>query len=368
MQHQPGLDFQLFFENTPTPCMVINREFEVVAVSNAFLAVTFSTREKIVGRKLTEAFPDNPNDNFSKNSEQSRRTMQQVFESGTALSSKINKYDIPHPDGGFVERFWKDINIPLRNQNNEVAWVLHCTEDITESILAKQDEIRWGNKLSETSMQAEDLRLLSGHLHNAREDERARIAREIHDGLGQQLSVIKMDVNWISRKITQDNEPVKEKIKEINAMLAETVKLVRRISSELRPSLLDDMGLLAAIEWQLGEFSKQNGIAVHFQGLEEEPEISEQVKLNMFRILQDCLANVWHHANAKTVWVNVLAEDNNLLLTIKDDGVGFDTSKKTTKHNIGLLSMKERALMMGATYVIDSSAASGTSVKISVKI
>ncbi|HMK27871.1 MAG TPA: PAS domain S-box protein, partial [Chitinophagaceae bacterium] len=215
----------------------------------------------------------------------------------------------------------------------------------------------------------EAIRKLTEHLQNIREEERAHIAREIHDELGQQLTVLKMDISWINKKIPIQDESVKARMKELLVMLDETVKSVRRISSELRPSLLDDLGLIAAMEWQLTEFEKRFEIKTHFKSDDAEIKLPESVKTALFRILQESLTNVARHSEAKKVTVSLNRKKNNsIVLSVVDNGVGFDKQNVIGKKTLGILGMQERTSMIGGTYEISGKPGKGTRVVVTIPL
>ncbi|MDZ4796094.1 MAG: PAS domain S-box protein [Bacteroidota bacterium] len=210
------------------------------------------------------------------------------------------------------------------------------------------------------------IRKLTGHLQDVREEERTHIAREIHDELGQQLTVLKMDVSWLNKRIASTDDAIKQKMKSLLTMLDETVQSVRRISSELRPSLLDDLGLTAAIEWQLAEFEKRSGIRTHFNSDVEDVGLNESVKTALFRVFQESLTNVARHSDARNVTVSFISVRNHFVLSIADDGKGFDKQKIADKRTLGILGMKERTAMINGTYEIKSSTGKGTAVIVKV--
>jgi|GEM_PF-328183 len=212
------------------------------------------------------------------------------------------------------------------------------------------------------------VRKLTEYLQNVREEERTHIAREIHDELGQQLTVLKMDVSWLNKKITNPDEPIRAKMKELLSMLDETVKTVRRISSELRPSLLDDLGLTAALEWQLKEFEKRSGIKTKFDAPEAEIQLSNNVKTAFFRIFQESLTNVARHSGAKKLSVSLGTRDDHFVLTIIDDGKGFDEQKLAEKRTLGILGMQERTSMIGGSYKITGEPGKGTTVEVAISL
>jgi len=214
----------------------------------------------------------------------------------------------------------------------------------------------------------EELRQLAFHLENIRETERTHMAREIHDELGQQLTGLKMDISWLNKKIKSEDEEINQKIKDTISLIDKTVITVRRIATQLRPSILDDLGLIAAMEWQSEDFEKRSEIPTFFSAnvltLVVKPEIATVV----FRVFQESLTNVLRHASANLVEANLLVDENGLELTIKDNGKGFVPSEIESKKTLGLLGMKERVLLMGGTYQITSEPGKGTLVRIIVPL
>jgi PAS domain S-box-containing protein len=213
----------------------------------------------------------------------------------------------------------------------------------------------------------EDLRDLASNLQNVREEERAAIAREIHDELGQQLTAIKLDVSWLDRKIAGDSI-IKERINGVLLMLTEMIQSIRRISTQLRPSILDDLGLIEALNWLVRDFGKRTGIAVEFDCPEGPMKLEPAVTTGLFRIFQETLTNIARHAEATAVSARLYVEDDRLILTIMDNGRGFDPAVAKKKKTLGLLGMKERALMMKGAYEIDSQPGKGTSLRFSVPL
>ena len=244
------------------------------------------------------------------------------------------------------------------NNEGEAIGLYGIMHDITE-IKKAENEILAMN---------EQLRLLSEHQQNIREEERTHIAREIHDELGQQLTVMKMDVSWLSKKLGTMDETIAKKAQDLSKILDDTVKTVRRIASELRPSLLDDLGLIAAIEWHLNEFKKRSGIKTILIKMEEEPALTDAARTGLFRIVQESLTNVARHANAKNVTVVMKQKNDQLVMRIEDDGIGFKKEKIANKKTLGILGMKERTYVMGGTYEIISKSGEGTIVSVSVPI
>lgn len=231
-------------------------------------------------------------------------------------------------------------------------------EDITEKLKAETEIITSYNQLQE----------LTAHLQVIREEERTRIAREIHDELGQQLTALKMDTAWISKKITNGDEPITEKLTSMINLIDDTVKTVRRISSDLRPGILDDLGLIPALEWQGEEYEKRTGIKLKFCTNINDLTLEPIISTNIFRIFQEALTNIIRHASATEIEVSVEKLENDLKLLIKDDGRGFELSKLKSRHSWGIVGMKERANLMNGELIIESAKLKGTSITLKIPL
>ncbi|MEO6488944.1 MAG: PAS domain S-box protein [Ferruginibacter sp.] len=220
----------------------------------------------------------------------------------------------------------------------------------------------------EIKSNSELLRDLYSDLQNIREEERKHIAREIHDELGQQLTGLKMDLFWINRRLKTDDQLISEKLTATLNLIDATIKAVRKIATELRPSILDDLGLVAALEWQGEEFEKRFDIKVKFDNRLEEELVQPNISTAMFRIYQEVLTNVARHSKAKHVKTFSYVDNNNLFLKVIDDGVGFDISGISNKKTLGLKGIQERTNLIGGACEIKSTPGEGTSVIISVPL
>ena len=230
--------------------------------------------------------------------------------------------------------------------------------DITERKRAEED-------LNDSYQQ---IRRLTAYLQKVREDERANIAREIHDELGQQLTVMKMDITWMKKKVKAGIlEPLPEKMDEVLEIIDGTVSSVRRIATDLRPSLLDDIGLIAAIEWETDKFAKRTGIKVNLSKSESVTLPTEYVT-GLFRILQESLTNIIRHASATQVDIHLKNQNNEFILYIEDNGSGFDMNAVAEKKTLGLLGIKERSAMMQGVFAINSEPLKGTKLEVRVPL
>lgn len=210
----------------------------------------------------------------------------------------------------------------------------------------------------------EQLRALAARIQTIREEERTRIAREIHDELGQTLTCMKMDAIWLERKLREDQKDLKEKTLSTIELIDATINTVRRISSELRPGVLDNLGLFSAIEWQAKEFEKRTGVMCYLDIPAEPVPMEQEISTALFRIFQETLTNITRHAEADRVKIKLYFTPGTLMLEVSDNGKGMSEVNKPT--SLGILGMKERAVIVGGTVNIESKPGSGTKVKVSI--
>ncbi len=336
--------YQLLFYNNPMPMWMLSQpEKDFVDVNEAALAQYGFGREEFLKMNLADLRPWN----------EPEMIMDHPGNPGKSESfSKVWRYK--KKNGEIVkveilenELFYEGKNVLLILANN-----------IDEKVKAEE-------KLQHSYGQ---IRQLANHLQNIREEERTHIAREIHDELGQQLTGLKMYVSWLSKKNTSPEAAIKAKFINTMELIEDTIKSVRKISTELRPSMLDDLGLLAAMEWQSNEFGKRYGINAVFINLTGNHPIPARFSTGLFRIFQESLTNVARHADAKKIVSTLLFNNSELVLTIEDDGKGFIVKNIGSKKTLGLFGMKERSMEMGGTYEIKSDPGIGTKVSVKIRI
>jgi two-component system sensor histidine kinase UhpB len=205
---------------------------------------------------------------------------------------------------------------------------------------------------------------LSAHLQSVREEERTRIARELHDELGQMLTALKIDVSWLRQRVPADETPLQNKIGGMTRLIDDTVDWVRRMSAELRPVMLDDLGLRAAIEWLLEGFSQRHGIPCHLDADDGDFRLPGDSGTAAFRIVQECLTNVARHAGASEVCVGLHQQGDRLEVSVSDNGRGFDAGQRRPQRSFGLLGIRERAENLGGSCTIDTTPGHGTRVAV----
>lgn len=214
----------------------------------------------------------------------------------------------------------------------------------------------------------DDIRKLNAHLQTIREEERTHIAREIHDELGQQLAGLKMHLALCTRKMINTDPDLLSDVKDINNLINTAVLSMKKIASDLRPGALDDLGLIAALEWQAREFEKHSGVQCNFIFPKTEIQFNKLLATAVFRIFQESLTNVMKYANASLVESKLEIEGSHIQLTVKDNGSGFDLESLKGNNCFGLLGMKERALAFGGDVVVNSKKGSGTTISLSLPI
>ncbi len=213
----------------------------------------------------------------------------------------------------------------------------------------------------------QELRDLASHLQSVREHERTEIAREIHDELGQALTALKIDVHWLGQRVSEQPALV-EKTRTMSRTIDTTVHAVRRISSELRPKLLDDLGLSAAIEWQAREFERRSGIACDIRSEPEDIVLDPERTTALFRIFQETLTNVARHAGASRVEALLRRVAGGVELTVADNGTGITAEQAADRRSLGIVGMRERAYSLAGLFTITGEPGRGTTVRVTIPV
>lgn len=235
---------------------------------------------------------------------------------------------------------------------------------------AKQElELRVKERTAELSSALTQLRQLSAHAHSVREEERKRIAREVHDELGSLLVALKLDVNWMARRVA-DREEVARKCASMSRLIEAAVENVGRIITDLRPSILDHQGLIAALEWQVQEFADATGMQCD-SSIEIAPDAAPpdgNAATAVFRIFQEMLSNVARHAKANWVRIRIVLAPGRLQMEVQDNGVGTQSADLDSPRSYGVMGMRERALHFGGTLDIESARGKGTLVRLTLPL
>lgn len=234
------------------------------------------------------------------------------------------------------------------------------------------DVTKYRRIVEELKISEERLRALSTRLQSKIEDERRKLAREIHDELGQVLTAINMEVDLIIDELEEIFDPPPEKtvlnLKSLGELIDRLILSVQTISAELRPDILDHLGLYAAMEWQLKEFEKLYKIRTVINNFDQELELSDEKSISIFRIFQESLTNIARHSKATQVWVNFKFEDNLINISIIDNGIGIDKNILEDIKSLGIMGIKERVYILGGNITFENVKEGGTGVYLRVPL
>jgi len=254
------------------------------------------------------------------------------------------------------EQRWADIKASTRRlADGRVVWD-GIVWDITQG---KRAELALARS-------QEQLRELSAHLESVREEEKARIAREVHDELGQMLTVLKLEVSMCELAFAELDPGLNERLSSMKRLIAQLFQLVRDVATALRPPILD-AGIASAIEWQARRFEARTQIPCLVQVPDNLPALSDAKATGLFRILQEALTNVMRHAQAHSVEIELVREAGQLRMTVSDDGTGF-CRDQTRPTSFGLVGVRERVLMLGGSMTLDSEPGEGTSLSVAIPL
>jgi PAS domain S-box-containing protein len=342
-QHELLQRFRLVLDFSPIGCVMNDVNFRVTYWNPAAERIFGFSRQDVLGKL--------PSDTFVPAS--SRAVVEQVRQAvarGETVSPAISEHVTK--EGCTIICEWH--NTPLRDSVGQFMGSLSMVQDITERQQAEE-------QLKAYSAQ---LRALAAELQSAREAERAHVARELHDELGQALTALKMDLVLLTQNLPRNRVKLHQRSASMLKLIDDTIQTVRRIAAGLRPSTLDDLGLTAAIEWQSQEFEARTGIRCRLVLPEEEIVLSPERSTALFRIFQETLTNVARHAGAKRVDVHLTTRGNDLVLEVSDDGKGLDEVEASSPGSLGLLGMRERARLLGGEFKIVGTPGKGTTVTV----
>jgi signal transduction histidine kinase len=266
-----------------------------------------------------------------------------------------------------TERRGKEEQLRRANQQLERR-VRQRSADLVSVNLELRTEIAEREKAEEQLRHTlEQLRALAARLQFVREEERMRIAREIHDELGQACTALKMDIALLARK-GKTALQIRSKAESAMRLIDNLIQSMRRMASELRPSTLDDLGLVAALEWQAQEYETHTEIRCHVE-LPTHPLVLDSNRSTaIFRIFQEALTNIARHAKATRVDASLKTVDQNLVLQVRDNGTGYDSKQLKIGRSLGLVGMRERALLLDGQFIIEGTPGKGTTVTVRIPV
>ncbi|MFN8456543.1 MAG: sensor histidine kinase, partial [Anaerolineae bacterium] len=237
---------------------------------------------------------------------------------------------------------------PVRGERGEIRNVIIMYEDITEQ--------QWAT---------EDLQRLSLELMKAQETERKHVSQELHDELGQALTAMRINFDMLQKELPADSAAAgRERLAEISMLVDETLAHVRELSHTLRPTMLDEMGLVPTLRWYIGRYAQRLGIQVEFEVTDLEDRLAAEIETTLYRIVQEALTNIARHAQAHRVQLHLAGQESRVSALIEDDGLGFDVQTKMAagiaRSGMGLFGMYERVALWGGNFTIQSHPGQGT--------
>ncbi|MFO7730330.1 MAG: response regulator [Spirochaetia bacterium] len=251
--------------------------------------------------------------------------------------------------------------VNVKSVNIKGGTRLYTFRDITE-LSRKEEELKRSERM---------YRELSTHLQNIREEQNAELSREIHDDLGQSLTALRMNITFLEQSLEEQNpdETILYKtVHDMERIIETTVKKVRKISTELRPSVIDAEGIMEALEWQVEEFRKNFNISVTLSTLKQDVELGRQKSLHVFRIVQESLTNCVRHSGATKVHISTAINNGVLKIVVRDNGYGFNVDELDGSMSFGFIGMKERAKQCAGSLDIESKHGTGTKVKLKIPV
>jgi PAS domain S-box-containing protein len=337
--------FSKAFHSSPDPILISTlRHGRIIEANDSLVRTTGYRREELIGRTSMEL--------------------------GLWLKQK-ERTNFTHllQKQGFVQ----DLEVNFRMKMGEIRVGLLSAQVINIggepcSVAIMHDITERKKAEEELRRSQEQLRNLSEHLQRAREEEREGIAREIHDELGQVLTALKMDLSWLVKRLPFDKESLHEKVEAMSKLIDTTAQTVKRISTQLRPGLLDDLGLVPAIEWQAQQFQERTQIPCELELETDDIVLDRELATAFFRIFQEALTNVARHADATLVKVTLKSKDGKLLLRVSDNGRGITKQQISHPKSFGLLGMRERARFWRGAFKVSGVQGKGTTVTASIPL
>jgi len=340
-----NMELTQIFDTAADAMRVVDRDFNMLRVNQTFADLSGIREEDAIGQKCYEAFwgpqchtEDCPLTRLLGNVERVEYDSEKVRKDGVRIPCIVSATPFRGPDG-------------------ELIGIVEDYKDISERKKSEQELMR----------SHERLRDLTSHLQVIREEERAAVAREIHDELGQALTALKMDVHWLRNRLHEQGSLLTDKARLMSQLIDRTVKSVRRICAELRPGLLDDFGLSAAIEWEAQEFSKRTDIECQIVSDPEEMILPQDISTAIFRIFQETMTNIARHANATKVDIILKRQQERIEMNVSDNGKGVTQEQIRNPRSFGITGMRERVHYLGGNLFVSGNT-SGTIVSVVIPI
>ncbi len=352
--------FRTLFESATDAILIMDLEGNFIDINTTAYERLGYTKEEMMSMHLTELLSTEFADRAHERIEHLTKHGHAKFESayitknGTFMPVEVNTRTIDFETGKAIFSIIRDIT-----ERKKAEDMLRRSHD--------ELELRVLERTSELKTSREQLRSLAAHLQSVREEERITIAREIHDELGQMLLALSMELRWFRDKYG-DHQEIGYKVESILHTLNATIKSVKRICTELRPSILDDFGIVDAMQWHASEFQKRSGIECKVDAGQDDVELDKEQRTALFRIFQEALTNVLKHAKATSVTARLTLENDSVILEIMDNGKGITDAELLKPQSFGLMGMRERVYPWGGNIEITGDKVRGTTLKVTIPL
>ncbi|NVZ99186.1 PAS domain S-box protein [Pseudomonas gingeri] len=344
--HTREQEFRALVENTPDVIARFDLQCRFLYANPAAQNMLKRPLAFLLGKNSSEASPR------SSAARPFQDMLEHIIQTGKTTEEELT-LDVPVEQDGEAACYLVRL-VPERDQHGGVVSILAVGRNISAMRVAER-------RLKESHAQ---LRQLSSYRENTREEERKRIAREIHDELGQQLTVLRMGISLLRLQFGSDHPLLVERVQALMVRVDETIQVVRNVATSLRPSALD-MGLTSALEWLVSEFSQNTGVPCRLRAPSARLELDDERATAIFRVIQECLTNVARHAQASRVEIDLKRDVEHVLIEVRDNGKGFDP-EQLPKGRLGMLGMRERGHMLGGTVTVNSPLGQGTHVRVNI--
>ena len=326
-------------DNIPDMAWLKDRNCRYLAVNTAYLDTLALPENAVLGKRPDEIWP-------AEIAEVYLRTDRAVLKSG-----RRRRYEESRPDSSGNPRWFETIKSPIRDQAGRIIGTVGISRDISERKAAESELIRSRAQLRE----------LTNYLQSVREEERARISRELHDELGQTLTALKMELGWLKERLPAEPVLLRSRMDRLMQIVDHSVTDLQRIATDLRPMILDELGLMSAIQWLTQSFSERSSLTIELSVDRTDIPYSKDVSTAAFRIAQEALTNIIRHSKATSARIAARHVTGELQLDISDNGCGMDLTR-SRRERLGLIGMAERAHMLGGSVEIDSAPGRGTRI------
>lgn len=324
--------YRNYIDHAPDGVFVADEDGRYIEVNMAACRITGYSKDELLKMSVIDLLPE-------ETVEEGMHQFRNLLETGSI------KTDLMFKTKQGLRRWWT-----LEAIRYDETRIICFAKDITDR---KHTEDELKNSL-------EQLHQLTKHIEKVREDERIAISRELHDDLGQALTAVKIDLELIRQSVSGSETEVK--VKNVSALVSETIKTVQRLTLQLRPAIIDDLGIEAAIEWYTKEYAQRNGVEI-FLETQSRSFISPETSLIIFRIMQESLTNIARHSKATEVSISLNQLDENLYFIISDNGIGISEAEINSRKSFGIIGMKERSASLGGKFEIYPGNDGGTVIK-----